>query len=880
MNEESKQMMNSPYKRYLSVAIPLVLGCLGDLHAATFERVRIVLGDNAEVVEQSSAELLRERIAGMTGMPVDIRTENEAVTESALTILLGLPVRHERLSALLKERRVALPTERDPGPEGFVLHAFTDDTDTVVLAAGVDARGVLYAVGEILRRMEPRRGALDFPERLDLRTAPAFEVRGTQFDQGGTMPRITGARPWTEKERQTVILDYALAGANTFEIGGGTGKDDAMLKFLRSFGLKTLVHSSVNAGSGPPEWQASESIGRIGYLCPSVPESRESLLRNCEARFRQSPTFDYVRLVAGDGGGCECDRCDPYGGTFIHLCEDLAAVIHRYHPETEIFITNQKLDDADDRAIFDYLNEKPRPWLRALCYGPGSDAMTWQQGRRQTHRMDLFRYPGFGPFDRYLNEILHELPRQQSIVFFNELTHWYYSQYGYVHFQPPPDWNGETPPPWGRFIYERQPDPYVVAVYERQTFYAWPRYYHYVFNETLRYGIGDVTHSSGHHDHFNQWMWQRLMWSPHTSVEDVVDDYAKTWFGRAAAPPMAKAIFQLEVNLEAPLLSNDGIDDYYRWVKEAGEKMPTAWSEGNWLWCQYMQKAALDKYVQLEGRSQVSVQEKIEKHIAQALRDGKLDGAIGDALTWLSERSETEEMARLRDEARRLGERSDKLFGVRSTGYFNLERDFIGLGWLESQLKQAQAAAGETRIALLERIANYTDAGEGGYYDNAGEPGAAPHLIHGTPYDHGQPYTRLALSESNRPSQRTMAFTAHEEQGVTFQYDDLDPDACYSVRVTLVRPRFQERYAMRMNQKSESIYADDLLLAKELELPERTSRFFTFDIPEEATRDGSLTVRFEKAPDVAAGPKLDVQVWRNSGGWGTLVSEIWLMKRP
>ena len=181
---------------------------------------------------------------------------------------------------------------------------------------------------------------------------------------------------------------------------------------------------------------------------------------------------------------------------------------------------------------------------------------------------------------------------------------------------------------------------------------------------------------------------------------------------------------------------------------------------------------------------------------------------------------------------------------------------------------------------MLERIVRYEDPGEGGFYDNAGAPGEAPHMIVGTQFDHGQPYWPGALSESNRPSQRIMAFTAHESPGVTFAYTDLDTDAHYRVRLSLVRPRYQERYAMRMNQKRQSIYADDFPLAINLEIPEYESEFFEFDIPPSATNDGRLTIRFEKDPDVPGGDWIDTQIWRNCGGWGTLVSEIWLIKNP
>ena len=118
-----------------------------------------------------------------------------------------------------------------------------------------------------------------------------------------------------------------------------------------------------------------------------------------------------------------------------------------------------------------------------------------------------------------------------------------------------------------------------------------------------------------------------------------------------------------------------------------------------------------------------------------------------------------------------------------------------------------------------------------------------------------------------------------EDQGVTLEYRDLEPAATYKIRFTLVRPWYQERYAMRMNQKSQSIYADDIKIADNIEIPEKMSDFFTFDIPAEATKDGKVTIRFERAPDVARGDRVAVEQWRNSGGWGTICSEAWLIKK-
>ena len=200
------------------------------------------------------------------------------------------------------------------------------------------------------------------------------------------------------------------------------------------------------------------------------------------------------------------------------------------------------------------------------------------------------------------------------------------------------------------------------------------------------------------------------------------------------------------------------------------------------------------------------------------------------------------------------------------------------MGWLKRQLERAKTAKGEDRDELLKMVTAYDDPGEGGFYDNLGTFNHAPNVVFGYPYDHGQPYLNEMLSDGNRPSQRSMHFTQDEDQGVTLHYRELDKVGKYKIRFTFVRPWFQDRYSFRMNQKSQSIYADDIELAHDIELPHKMSDFFTFNIPKSVTQDGELIIRLERASDVARGDRVSIEQWRNSGGWGTLVSEVWLIK--
>jgi hypothetical protein len=71
--------------------------------------------------------------------------------------------------------------------------------------------------------------------------------------------------------------------------------------------------------------------------------------------------------------------------------------------------------------------------------------------------------------------------------------------------------------------------------------------------------------------------------------------------------------------------------------------------------------------------------------------------------------------------------------------------------------------------------------------------------------------------------------------------------------------------------------ADGVVLARDIELPEYEADFFEFEVPQHLTSDGVLELQFQKQPGIGEGPESQVTVWRNTGGWGTLVSEVWLL---
>jgi hypothetical protein len=218
-------------------------------------------------------------------------------------------------------------------------------------------------------------------------------------------------------------------------------------------------------------------------------------------------------------------------------------------------------------------------------------------------------------------------------------------------------------------------------------------------------------------------------------------------------------------------------------------------------------------------------------------------------------------MVALREEADRLGEESETIFGVRNVGYFSLDKDLTGLTWLSNQIKGAAASkSAKEKRAILSMVAGYEDPGEGGFYDDAGRKGRQPHLLKGDSYD-----ASAMLDPSNRPSQNTITYNLEDKVGIVFRYTGLDPAASYKVRVTMVSPRIPRQLLDLPTEmrRTQSVLADGQYLAKDVEIPEYTARQFEYDVPKTLTQDGALELSFE----------------RGTGSIATVVSEVWLIRK-
>lgn len=645
-------------------------------------KIGIVLNENPADIERNVADVLKQRLQKTSRVTVTISQEPNL--SASLNIYLGLAAKSGRLYELSNTYNIRLPGYAKPAADGYAVKLVTLDNAPAIIALGNDNRGVLYAAGEILRQMNAGPLAIRF-KTFDVSTAPAYRFRGANNAQGGTMRKYTKSRAWTEDEWKQVILDYALAGANCFyaEEWGSTSE---RTKFLKSFDLMTTVGIRPNQffGEYPDAWKSGglkswEWINST-WICPNIPEAREALLKQWIEKLSTLGDHDILRFYAGDPGGCRDERCKPWGKSFALLCEDISKIALKTHPNLIVLIANQDLTNEGDQAIFDYLSEEPQEWLYGLAYGPGSNAMSWYFRHKLNDNM--FEYPGYGWLNRYLAETLNALPQDQKIVHYSDITHWIMAQY-----------NVENP--------ERN----IAKSYGRRTWHTRPLALHNIFQAIMPFSQGDIIYTEGYHDHFNQYFWHRLLWDPHLGAKELVREYCSLFFGEEAASLMTEAIFQLEENLEIPLATNFGIDRYYALVKEAGRLIPEYFMEKDHLWRLHMQKAALDKYVQLKLQRELFKEERVLQLLQRAIDSGNIDSAIDKSFAVLDEPKETPVMAVFREEANKLGIESEKLFGFRNVGYFKLDKPLRDMEGLSDILKKVKASTSKKEQKELLALA-------------------------------------------------------------------------------------------------------------------------------------------------------------------------------
>jgi hypothetical protein len=684
-------------------------------------------------------------------------------------------------------------------PEGYRISISAG----AVTVSGSDARGVLFGVGRLLRALEMSRDRVGLRDDFRVDTAPETRLRGHQL---GYRPKTNSYDGWTVAMWEQYIRDLAVFGANAVELIPPRSDDAPDSPHFPKPQMETMTAvSDLLDQYGMDVW--------IWYPAMdddySKPETVAFALREWGEVFRKLKRVDAVLVPAGDPGHTPAPVLLPF-------LEKQAANLRKYHPKAQLWLAPQGFD-ARSFDFFLKAMATPPAWLSGIVYGP--------QVRVS------------------LGELRAKLPRSLPIRHYPDITHTRQNQY------PVPDWDPA-------FAYTAAREPVNPRPYDQTA----------IFRAQQKHTIGFITYSEGCNDDVNKAIWSALGWRQDTDPMETLRDYARYFIGPEYADDFAQGLAALERNWRGRALTNPGIAATLGQF-QAMERRASPQLLANWRFQQALYRAYYDAYVQKRLLRETAAEERAMEALRRAPETGS-SAAMEEASAALAAPARQPVAADLRTRVFQLAEAlfqsirmqlSVALYqGMNGRGN-NLDTVDFPLNnrvWLGEEFARIRRLGDEkARLAELARLANWTDPGPGGFYDDLGNPLAQPHLVAGEGFARDPQYFRTPLvffdgRAKGRTSWWDQIVTLYELP-LALRYEGLDPAARYKVRVVYGAG------PIRLQANGSQVHD---YLEKPLEALE-------FDLPDAAARSGRLSLEWNRPPGAGG------------AGRGCQVAEVWLIKR-
>ena len=462
----------------------------------------------------------------------------------------------------------------------------------------------------------------------------------------------------------------------------------------------------------------------------------------------------------------------------------------------------------------------------------------------------------FGPWVRdNLPDLRRKVPKRYAMRFYPDITHSLHSQY------PVPDWDVVFARTAGREGINPRPLDQA-AVFRLLQPHA----------ET-----GFLTYSEGCNDDVNKFVWSALGWDPEADMTTILREYSRYFIGDEFADDFAQGILALERNWRGPLLANEEVFTTLQQF-QAMERAAPPHVLANWRFQQALYRAYYDGYNRARLLYETALEEEAMDVLRRAPRSGSLaamtqaEGVLERAVSrpvaseW---RARVFEMAEALYQSIRmqLSVPRYKAIGLRRGA--NLDSIDVPLNnrkWLLHRFGQLRTFSDEgERLRGIKEILSWTDPGPGGYYDDLGNLSLQPHLVRGPGFakDPASLVSSLVGFTLQGPDEpwRTSWWQHAETLNNTpleMRYTGLDRSAEYRVRVV---------YALENTVHPIRLVADEQFEIHPFRKKDVPPKPVEFDIPKQATEDGSLVLKWYRKPGLGG------------SGRGCQVAEVWLIKK-
>lgn len=760
-------------------------------------------------VELAAIEFLVEEVNKKTGLTIE--SSDQRNTESG-TIVLGTKssLKASPYASLLSSSTVL-------SKDGFEVATDRSKGKDQIIIAGNDERGLLFGIGYVLRKSNLSSKGFFIPRNISVVTAPETPLRGHQL---GYRPKVNSYDGFTVDMWEQYIRDLMVFGTNAIELMPPNTDDDKdspmftlppakmlveMSSLLEKYGLDVWMWYPLMHG----DYQQSEVV-------------QNSLAENDEI-FKSMPKLDAVFVPGGDPG-----RQDPKV-LFEHL-ERKIKVLHKYHPDAEIWISPQGYSAAWMDEFIELLGQNPQ-WLTGIVHGP------WV-------RMDV-------------NDLRKVVPDHFPIRRYPDITHSIDGQYFVPHWD---------------FAY--------TVTQNRETINPRPLDHAKVYRSvTKENSIGFITYSEGVNDDVNKIIWSGLGWDRSEEVIDILRDYSRYFIGPEYEDDFAQGLLNLERNWSKGLMNNPLVPVHHQ-IFETMEAKASPQVKLNWRFQSALYRSYYDAYNYYRLIYETQLEQEAMMYLHQVDEWG-LDRSIAKARAVLAQATEARIFPQYRQ---RIFELAEALFQsirmqlsvekyhaiatIRGGNLDLIDSPLNNRKWLEKQFDQIEKIDDlEKQKEALWNIVHWKNPGPGGYYDDLGDMENQPHMVYTLDYEKDPNSFKSSFAglpggyslemdriEDWRVSWKTYMQTIFD-QPMKMRYEDLDPKATYQVKVTYV-----EDQPIRLRAGGEVLIHDYLL-------PSEDPKPQVFEVPPSAIREGVLELVWNIRPG-GMGP-----------GRGCSVAEVWLMKK-
>ncbi len=719
---------------------------------------------------------------GMKGMDLSGATVVARANLKAATVLVEEVDRRTGIRWPVEQTAEGVQIEIVEGRSGPAEGYHIEVSGGSVQVTGNDARGVLFGVGRLLRELRMERGAVSIPDGWAETSAPAYPLRGHQL---GYRPKTNSYDGWAVPVWDQYIRDLAIFGTNAIELIPPRSDDAADSPLFPLPPMRMMTEMSRLADEyGLDVWIWYPAMD-TDY---SDPKTVRAALAEWGEVFGKLPRVDAVFVPGGDPGHTE-------PRVLMALLEKETAVLHRYHPKAQMWVSPQGFDQAWLDEFYGILQTEPA-WLSGVVYGPQI---------RDT-----------------LAQVRAKVPKRYPIRHYPDITHSRQCQY------PVPDWDVAYAVTEGREVINPR------AADEAR-----------IFRRTAPYTMGFITYSEGCNDDVNKFVWSALGWNPEAKVEDILREYARYFVSERYGESFARGLLELEGDWRGPLAANAGVEETLAHFEEL-EHAATPQMLANWRFQQGLYRAYYDAYT----RRRLAYESDLERQAMEALEKAGGIGAeraMAEAETILqravTERVATDLRARVFELAEALFQSIRMQLSVarykaiavdRGATLDTLDAPLNNRLWLEQRFGELRAAASEPeRAAGVHEILHWSDAGPGGFYDDLGNLTMQPHLVRdeNTLVGFGPAGTRRRSWWDNAESRYDAPVRMH--------YEGLDGGARYKIRVTYAgeNPRRKIRLVAGGQWEVHGFIEKPTPLVP-----------LEFDIPHEATEHGELDLAWYGEP--------------------------------